>query len=94
MTFSFALCGHRKFRQGVRGWGGEWCPGSECFVDIELLIFYRGERRSMPKNLYTVREVGHHWPMAGLPGKHHLNVNLLGDEGVMIFSEGDLLQNV
>ena len=43
--------------------GGEvWCPGSECFVDIKLLIFYRGERRSMPKNLFTVSEVGHHWP--------------------------------
>ena len=26
------------------------------------LIFYRGERRSMPKNLFKVGEVGHHWP--------------------------------
>ena len=22
----------------------EWCPGLECFVDIDLLVFYRGER--------------------------------------------------
>ena len=62
--------------------GGEvWCPGSECFVDIELLIFYRGERRSMPKNLFTVKRSGP--SLACLPGKHHFNVILLGDEGVM-----------
>ena len=61
--FSYALRGHRKFRQGVRG-GEECCPGSECFVDIDLLVFYGGEKEihALKPIAYTVSEAGNHWP--------------------------------
>ena len=32
----------------------EWCAGSECSVDIDCLVFYRGDRRFIPICLKTI----------------------------------------
>ena len=32
----------------------EWCAGSECSVDIDCLVFYRGDRRVIPMCLKTI----------------------------------------
>ena len=44
---------------GGGGGGGveereEWCAGSECSVDIDCLVFYRGDRRFIPICLKTI----------------------------------------
>ena len=69
----------QKVSPGHDGDGGEmeeWCPGSECFADFDLLVFYRGER-FIPICLksYTVSKAGHHWPA------YQRNVILLGGGG-------------
>ena len=79
MTISCALRGHIKFCQGVGGVEEreEWCAGSECSVDIDCLVFCRGDRRFISiclKNyIQKAKRV-----IIGLPAseKHHLNVIL------------------
>ena len=101
----FFLCSTRaqKVSSGREGVGGGRMVSRFrvfCWHRITYIL-QRGEEVHASKPIYSKR-IGP--SLACLPGKHHLNVNLLGDEGVMIaqrrllakelrnFSEGDLLQ--
>ena len=47
----------------------EWCPGLECFVYIDLLVFYRGERSIPIKKAIYSKQSG--LSLTCLPAKCH-----------------------
>ena len=56
----------------------------ECFVDIDLLVFYRGEGGPCLNPLYSNLSG---LSLAWLPGKHHLNLILLGEGGRLMIDQ-------